>query len=70
MDEVLPPTSLMASDATSSDIANMLPTLKNYYGKKYMPKSAGTTKARKTAAEKILAKEKQRIKKDDKKGKQ
>ena len=70
MEEILPPTSLMASDATTSDIANMLPVLKNFYGKKYMPKSAGSTKARKTAAEKILAKSKKRIKKDDKERKQ
>jgi hypothetical protein len=36
-----------------TDISSMLPVLKDFYGKKYMPKSAHK-RARKTAAEKIL----------------
>ena len=65
MEPLLPPTSLEASDATSGDIASMLPVLKNFYGKKYMPKSATSTKARKTAAEKILNGMKKRKKKEE-----
>lgn len=41
------------NDSTMTDISSMLPVLKDFYGKKYMPKSA-YKKARKTAAEKIL----------------
>lgn len=40
-------------DSSMTDIASMLPVLKDFYGKKYMPKSAHK-KARKTAAEKII----------------
>lgn len=63
MDDILPPADLTGSDATSGDIAAMLPTLKDFYGKKYAPKSAFSTKARKTAAEKILEHAKKRKKK-------
>ena len=63
MDPILPPTDLSGMDDSVGDIAHLLPTLKDFYGKKFAPKSSFSTKARKTAAEKILEHAKKRKKK-------
>lgn len=63
MDPILPPTDLSGADDTVGDISHLLPVLKDFYGKKFAPKSSFSTKARKTAAEKILEHAKKRKKK-------